>query len=138
MNLFQILAVPLLAILFVRSMVKLIRGSQPRGVALFGVAIWLAAGVAILQPELTIRIAKLLGIGRGADLVLYFLVITYLLSCFYFYNRILKLESHMTEIVRQLTIRDAVHRWPPTELESKREEKSSEGGPLLRGTDRNR
>ncbi len=138
MNLFQILAVPLLAILFVRSMVKLIRGSQPRGVALFGVAIWLTAGVAILQPELTIQIARLLGIGRGADLVLYFLVITYLLSCFYFYNRILKLESHMTEIVRQLTIRDAVHRWPPTELESKREEKSSESGSLLRGTDRNR
>ena len=32
---------------------------------------WLAVGVAFVMPESLTRLANLLGIGRGADLVLY-------------------------------------------------------------------
>ncbi len=112
MNLFQFITVPLVAVLFVRSIFNLVRGRQPRGTALLGAAIWLSAGVAILHPGLTIRIANFLGISRGADLLLYFLAILFFVACFYFYNRNLKLESYISEIVRQLAIRDAMARGP--------------------------
>jgi hypothetical protein len=106
-TLFQWITLPIVAILFVRSLVVLVRGNQPRGTALLGAVIWFAAGCAILFPEITIRVASWLGIGRGADLVLYILVISYLISVFYVYNRFRKLESNVTEIVRAMAIRDA-------------------------------
>jgi len=108
MNLFQIIALPIIGILFIFSLIMLVRGNQSRSIALLGVLIWLVAGIAILWPELTIQVARMMGIGRGADLLLYILVICYLISMFYIYIRFRKLESNITEIVRQLAIRDAV------------------------------
>jgi hypothetical protein len=55
------------------------------------------------------QLAKLMGIGRGTDLILYFLVITYLISFFYVYKKLLEIESAITEIVRHLAIRDAMY-----------------------------
>jgi hypothetical protein len=55
------------------------------------------------------QLAKLMGIGRGTDLILYFLVITYLISFFYVYKKLLEIESSITEIVRHLAIRDAMY-----------------------------
>ncbi len=123
MNLFQLMTLPLVAILFVRSLLRLLRGKQPRATALLGTVIWLSAGVAILHPELTIRIARLMGIGRGADLVLYLLVIASFLAWFYFYNKILSVQSDISEIVRRLALRDGNERWSQSDLEVKIEEK---------------
>ena len=122
MNLFQIITLPLVGFFFVRAMVKFFRGGQSRGFVLAGAVIWLLAGVAILQPELTARVAEMLGIGRGADLVLYLFVITYLLSIWYVYGKFRKIESDMTEIVRQLAIRDAISPCPHGGIEHKEEQ----------------
>lgn len=118
MSLFQILTLPLAGFLFARSIFRLFRGDQPRTVLVFSAAIWLAAGVAIYRPELTIRVAAVLGIGRGADLILYVLVISYLLSLWYVYNRFRKLESQLTEIVRYLAVRDATINEEPVAAEA--------------------
>lgn len=108
MNLFQVITLPIVLILFIRSLIVIIRGSQPRGMAVIGALVWLVAGIAILRPELTIQVAGMLGIGRGADLLLYLLVISYLISMFYIYNRFRKMDEHFTEIVRELAIRSVV------------------------------
>lgn len=115
MNLFQWITLPIVIILFVRSLIILAQGRQPRGMALLGVLVWLAAGIAIIWPNLTIQLARLLGIGRGADLILYLLAITYIVSMFYIYNRFRKLETNITEIVRQLAIRDVKNMNPQIE-----------------------
>jgi hypothetical protein len=125
MNLFQLITVPLAAILFVRSFLRLVRGKQPRATALLGTVIWVSAGVAILHPELTIRIARLMGIGRGADLVLYLLVIASFVAWFYFYNKILSVQSDISEIVRRLALRDGNERWPQSDLEARKEGKQT-------------
>jgi hypothetical protein len=106
LNIFQIVVGPVLAALFVFSVRKAVRGSHRRAAAL-GALVWLAAVVTVLWPESTIRVARWMGIGRGADLVLYFFVIAFLLAIFYFYYRMMQLEAALTTIVRQLALRDA-------------------------------
>ena len=125
MNLFQLITLPVVGFLFFRSIFIIIRGSQPRGTALIGSLIWLVAGITILNPELTIRIAAIFGIGRGADLILYILAILFFLSFFYIYNRFRKLESHITDIVRDLAIREAIQRMPQNVLDINKEEQDN-------------
>jgi hypothetical protein len=112
MNLFQLLTLPLVAFLLVRSIYNLFKGGRSRKILFLSPLLWLSAGIAIFSPELTHRVAAVFGIGRGADLVLYLFVILYILSIFYIYNKFQKQDSSITEIVRQLAIQDALKRWP--------------------------
>ena len=129
MILFQLLALPVVTFLFVHSVAAIWRRSHPRGILFLRALVWLLAGIAILDPELTIRIARRLGIGRGADLVLYLMAICFFIAAFYFYGRIMRIESNISEIVRQLAIRDATQR----SLEHPRE---SDAGDGKKGSDR--
>jgi small membrane protein len=107
MNLFQYITLPITIVLFVWSLVQLVSGRQSRMIALLGCIIWLAASIAILWPDLTIQVAGFLGIGRGADLVLYMLAITYLISMFYVYQRFQRMEKNITQITRHIAIHNA-------------------------------
>ena len=63
MIVFQLIALPIILLLFLRSLYRLIRGDRPRWGPLLGAVIWAAAGVAILRPQLTTAVARFLGIG---------------------------------------------------------------------------
>ncbi len=104
MNTFQWIAIPLLALLFVRSLVRLASGARPRWWQLLGAAIWLTAALAVLWPDLTTDIAQFLGIGRGADLLVYVVTILFIGSFFLFSRRYERLESQLTDLVRELAI----------------------------------
>jgi hypothetical protein len=110
---FQAVAIPLIALLFLRCAYRVVRRDRARWGAFVGAVIWFAAGVAILRPEVTNELAELLGIGRGADLLLYLLAISFLASSFYFYQKYHRLESDLTRVVRRLAVREAADRWPP-------------------------
>ena len=69
--------------------------------------IWFCAAVAILQPELTVRVAKALGIGRGADLVLYCSVVAMMVGFMMMYVRLQRLQRELTVVVRHLALREA-------------------------------
>jgi len=107
MTLFQITAVPAAALLTVRSGYLLLRGRRPRWLLLLRTFVLLAATVAIAQPELTNRMARVFGIGRGADLLLYFMAIGVLAAFFHFYQRTRELESEITSLVRYLALERA-------------------------------
>ena len=112
-SLFQILALLVLAGLFVGTIVAATRGSVTRREALLWGLIWLAAGVAITWPKVTVKVAHALGIGRGADLVLYCAVVVMLVGFLMVYARLRRLRRELTLLVRQLAIRDAVSIPPP-------------------------
>jgi hypothetical protein len=105
---FQWILLPVLLALFLASVLRMVRATRRRTAATVSALVWLLAALAVLFPNLTIRVARGLGIGRGADLVLYVFVIAYLFSMFYFYNKTQRLESALTEVVRQLARRDAL------------------------------
>jgi hypothetical protein len=83
------------------------RGSK-RNTLLRGM-VWLTALVAIMMPHLASDVAHLVGISRGADLVLYTLCLTFLMSTFFIYSRYVRLRNEMTLLVRHVAIREARH-----------------------------
>ena len=84
---------------------------QPAGrdaVRVLRCGVWVGAGVAIVVPGLVQATAELLGIGRGADVVLYLSVLAFMWAAFFLYARCLRLEREITALTRHLAIRDAV------------------------------
>jgi small membrane protein len=106
MNAFQFIAIPIcVALAIVASSRR--RTLLSRRQSLFWVFLWITAAVVISLPELANRIAHMLGIGRGADLVLYTMCFAAILMARYFYHRQRRLETIITEIVRADSIANA-------------------------------
>lgn len=68
---------------------------------------------AVLRPADTTRVAHLLGVGRGTDLVLYLLVVGVTLLALNTYLRFLAVERRLTELARDMALRNP-HR-PPSD-----------------------
>lgn len=69
----------------------------------------LLAAVAIIFPPLLTQVAGIVGVGRGADLLLYVLTITFLGYVAASYRRMRQLEQQNTVLARQLALNHAVH-----------------------------
>jgi hypothetical protein len=107
MSVFQLIALAVLAALLVWELVGFRRSPTRWGVGLVRTAVWLAAAVAVARPDWVQDVATRVGIGRGADVVLYLFVFLFLGTSFYFYSRYVRLQRQVTELVRYLAIRDA-------------------------------
>jgi hypothetical protein len=101
---FQIALLVVVAILFCGSVIALIKGWAGRREGLIWTAIWLAAGVAILWPNATSKIAQALGIGRGADLIFYSAVVVMLIGFWAIYVRLRQVRKDVTLLVRHLAL----------------------------------
>ena len=69
-------------------------------------AVWIGAGIVIWRPEATNIVANFVGIGRGADLVLYAAIIVLLLLVFQLHVAHARLERQLTELVRRDALRE--------------------------------
>lgn len=104
----------LITIFVVFSLLKLFGQKQSNKLSLFNFVIWALLWLMVLlvfwQPEITSYLANILGIGRGADLVVYLaiLVIVYLL--FRVFVRLNKIEAEITKLVRDDAIRNVKKR----------------------------
>lgn len=70
---------------------------------------WLVAMGVLWVPDSMTRIANLLGIGRGADLVLYFGLAILFYMVFRAYVRMEKIERDITKIVRKIALDSVGH-----------------------------
>lgn len=108
MTVFQWLTVPVLGLLFVWEVFRMFsQGPFFRLDRLLRAVIWLAAAVAIWNPEWTVYLANAVGVQRGTDLVLYLFALAFLGTSFYFYSRNVRLERQLTDIVRHVAISEA-------------------------------
>jgi hypothetical protein len=120
MNLFQWLALCFLGVMVVWDLAYGLRAPVLRRGRLVRCSVWLAAAVAIARPALVQEVALAIGIGRGADVVLYVFVLAFLATAFYGYSRQVHLQRQVTELVRHLAIQearrglDATREPPPT------------------------
>jgi hypothetical protein len=103
-NLFQGFALVLLVVIVVAEWVRVVRSHLSWGGPLLRTAIWLAACGFILFPDSLTYVARALGIGRGADILLYGLTLAFLFMSFFLYARIVQLRRQMTELVRHLAL----------------------------------
>jgi hypothetical protein len=70
------------------------------------------AGIAIgsvLDPNITTTVAKHLGVGRGADLVLYLLVVAFGFTSAGLYFRSRELERRLDLVIRRSAISEAIY-----------------------------
>lgn len=104
---FQIVTLFVVALLFVGSLWALAKGWAGRRESLIWAAVWLAAGVAVLWPSITEKIANTLNIGRGADLVLYCAVLVMLAGFWAIYIRLRRVRRDVTLLVRHIAIQEA-------------------------------
>ena len=107
MTLFQIVALSVFGFLLIATLVAMGRHRVVARVGLACSVVWLAGAIAIAWPGVTIAVARFLGIGRGADLVLYLAILAMFIGFFAMYLRYRKVEEEITKIVRELAIRDA-------------------------------
>ncbi|GBD36863.1 hypothetical protein HRbin36_01991 [bacterium HR36] len=107
MTVFQWIAVPVLFGFLVWDIWHFGKGPLTTGSRLMRMTLWLTAALAILRPNWVQRIAEMLGIGLGANLVLYLFALAFLWTSFFLYARIVRLRQDITEVVRQLAISQA-------------------------------
>jgi small membrane protein len=62
---------------------------------------------AIVRPDDLTWLANRLGVGRGADLVLYMLVVAFVFLAINVYLKIRQTERRLTDLARALSIREA-------------------------------
>ncbi len=67
----------------------------------------LAAAVSVMVPQWLSAVANRLGVGRGADLLLYALVIAFLSYISTSHRRMNQLSAKITALTRELTLTEA-------------------------------
>ncbi|MBU1180399.1 DUF2304 domain-containing protein [Patescibacteria group bacterium] len=73
---------------------------------LFWLIFWLAVGAVILLPQITSFLAEKLGVGRGADLVVYASLIFVFYMLFRLFVRQEKVERDISKIVEEIAKRN--------------------------------
>ncbi len=107
MNLIQILAIIFCLFALWRVVLKFRRRELKVSEFIMWLIFWLAVGVAFVTPESLTKLANLLGIGRGADLVLYVAVVVVFYLMFRIFVRLENMEKNITKVVRKKAIDQA-------------------------------
>ena len=100
---FQLAAVVLIAL----AAFLMLRGGGARHQAIRRILMLLfivAAASSVFFPQVWTWAANLVGIGRGADLLLYLLVLTFLGFVATTYRRFRRIETDVTELARELAL----------------------------------
>lgn len=105
MSLFQILILLFALFAISRVLLRFKDKSISSREFLFWVIIWAGIAIINLLPGLTSFFTKLLGVGRGVDLLIYVSIILLFYLMFKMYVRIDKIDNNITELIRRESIR---------------------------------
>jgi hypothetical protein len=106
MTTFQTIGLPLVALFAAITVAAIVRHSIQWRAGAAWLLVWAAAAYAIARPSITITVAHALGIGRGADLILYCSILAMLIGFFFIYVRFRRLDREITRLVRHMAIAD--------------------------------
>ena len=100
-TLFRSIFVTLLLFLFMAGLVNRFRRRQIRlSSLLVWSTIWIGITVAVWWQGSTSYVAKIFGVGRGMDLVVFLSIITIFYGLYRVYAKVEKLERKITQLVR--------------------------------------
>ncbi len=71
---------------------------------LIWVIVWVGAGVVVLLPQTTDMAARLVGVGRGVDVVMYLALVSLFYLLFRLYARLEGMEREITKLVRLIAL----------------------------------
>jgi small membrane protein len=58
----------------------------------------------VIVPDASNRVARLVGVGRGADLITYLFEVGVLFVILHYYTKFVELQRSITELVREVTL----------------------------------
>jgi len=100
----------LLIIFFLFALIKVIGRWRAGDLTKIGLIwwslFWVVAAVVVLLPNSTAYFAKLVGIGRGADLVVYLSLAAIFFILFKLMIKIESLNKDITKLTRKMTLKD--------------------------------
>ena len=85
-----------------------------RGIALLALAL---GAVAVLLPDLVTQVAHAVGVGRGTDLVVYMLCVTFLFTTIGLHLRLATMHDRYVELARQVALNAARSEAPGAQAE---------------------
>ena len=101
----QILIVAFVIFALSRTVVRFREGTLTSGWLILWSAVWVAVAVAAILPQTTSWFARLLGVGRGVDAVIYLSIIVLFYLVFRVFLRLQRLDHDITLVVRELGMR---------------------------------
>jgi small membrane protein len=106
MTVIQILILFFVLFALGRAIIQFRRGRLPIGLLAFWLAFWFIAGAVAILPQTTDIAARFVGVGRGADFVLYISVMALFYLCFRLFVKIEDVERQITRLVRKIALED--------------------------------
>lgn len=100
----QILLICFLLFAVSRAVLRLKDGSLALGSFLFWLALWSLAAVAIIDPSFTTYVARVIGIQRGADVIIYISIVLLFYLIFRINILIENLKDEITKLNRQIAL----------------------------------
>ncbi|MBN2457558.1 DUF2304 family protein [Candidatus Woesearchaeota archaeon] len=89
-----------------RSYLRLRNGNESIIEFLFWTGLWTLIIAIVLVPEITALPARLLGIGRGVDVFIYFGLVFLFYSTYRIYSKIERVEQEITRLSRTIALRE--------------------------------
>ncbi len=88
-----------------RAVMQFKGGSIRFGALLFWLSIWIVAIVAIFYPEETTRIARMLGIGRGVDIIVYLSIAILFYLVFRLNVYLEDIRTQISQLIREVSLK---------------------------------
>lgn len=104
--LIQIILIILIALIVLRLFAKYKSREVSMRQLLGWLVIWVLAAAVIIWPDPTVRLANLVGVGRGSDLVIYLAIIFLFYTVFRLILRIENMEKNLTKVVRAEALKE--------------------------------
>lgn len=113
---FQIALLLCLASFIVGAVLLRLRGTFSTVLTVLLTTVFLVGSVFVVRPEITSEIARLIGVRRGADLLLYASIIGGIAVSMVLYARLRRMREEMTILVRALALNSAEKSDSATEM----------------------
>lgn len=104
MSIIQMLIIVFALFAITRTVLQFKRGTLTLAWLLFWIVFWLVAGVVAALPHTADTVAQFVGVGRGADVVIYLSLIALFYLIFRLYVKIEQVEGEITRLVRTLAL----------------------------------
>jgi hypothetical protein len=105
MSVFQWILLPVLAVVALVELAKFAR--DRRRLRLLRTAVWIVAAVLIADPNSATSLARLVGIGRGTDLVFYVFMLVTPAVLFHLYSQQFRMRQDIVLLARREALRTA-------------------------------
>ena len=109
MSIIQILIIVFALFAVTRTVLQFKKGAVSRHWLLFWMLFWVGAGTVAALPQTADTLARIVGVGRGADVVIYLSLIVIFYLIFRLYVKIEQVESEITRLVRKLSMDELDH-----------------------------